>query len=185
MPDARQPHRPPGQVGAQAGHIGQQEPALGGEFAIELRWVAFPLHPEIPPEGVTLEKLFEGRGIDIPTVNTLIVDRADTLGLAQLYQLRGRVGRSSHRAHAYLLVPGRRVLTVDPPYLGSLWRDAGFARAARDARATGVAAGYDEVDYGLSAMLLRAARSAGVTITTPGSFMSPSLPVRARLDRRR
>jgi transcription-repair coupling factor (superfamily II helicase) len=46
-------------------------------------------------------------------VNTLIVDRADTLGLAQLYQLRGRVGRSSHRAHAYLLVPSRRVLTED------------------------------------------------------------------------
>jgi transcription-repair coupling factor (superfamily II helicase) len=52
-------------------------------------------------------------GIDIPTVNTLIVDRADTLGLAQLYQLRGRVGRSSHRAHAYLMVPGRRVLTEE------------------------------------------------------------------------
>ncbi len=52
-------------------------------------------------------------GIDMPSVNTLIVDRADTLGLAQLYQLRGRVGRSSHRAHAYLLVPSRRVLTED------------------------------------------------------------------------
>jgi transcription-repair coupling factor (superfamily II helicase) len=46
-------------------------------------------------------------------VNTLIVDRADALGLAQLYQLRGRVGRSSHRAYAYLLVPSRRVLTED------------------------------------------------------------------------
>ena len=44
-------------------------------------------------------------------MNTLILDRADTLGLAQLYQLRGRVGRSSHRAYAYLLVPSRRVLT--------------------------------------------------------------------------
>jgi transcription-repair coupling factor (superfamily II helicase) len=52
-------------------------------------------------------------GLDIPSVNTLIVDRADTLGLAQLYQLRGRVGRSSHRAYAYLLVPSRRVLTED------------------------------------------------------------------------
>jgi len=52
-------------------------------------------------------------GIDIPTVNTLVVDRADTLGLAQLYQLRGRVGRSSHRAYAYLMVPSRRVLTED------------------------------------------------------------------------
>src|SRR5262249_11743708 len=45
--------------------------------------------------------------------NTLIVDRADTLGLAQLYQLRGRVGRSAQRAFAYLLVPSRRVLTED------------------------------------------------------------------------
>jgi transcription-repair coupling factor (superfamily II helicase) len=52
-------------------------------------------------------------GIDMPTVNTLIVDRADAMGLAQLYQLRGRVGRSSHRAYAYLLVPSRRVLTED------------------------------------------------------------------------
>jgi transcription-repair coupling factor (superfamily II helicase) len=52
-------------------------------------------------------------GLDIPSVNTLIVDRADTLGLAQLYQLRGRVGRSSHRAHAYLMVPSRRVLTEE------------------------------------------------------------------------
>jgi transcription-repair coupling factor (superfamily II helicase) len=52
-------------------------------------------------------------GLDIPSVNTLIVDRADTLGLADLYQLRGRVGRSSHRAYAYLLVPSRRVLTEE------------------------------------------------------------------------
>jgi transcription-repair coupling factor (superfamily II helicase) len=52
-------------------------------------------------------------GLDIPNVNTLILDRADTLGLAQLYQLRGRVGRSSHRAYAYLLVPSRQVLTEE------------------------------------------------------------------------
>jgi transcription-repair coupling factor (superfamily II helicase) len=52
-------------------------------------------------------------GLDIPSVNTLVVDRADTLGLADLYQLRGRVGRSSHRAYAYLLVPSRRVLTEE------------------------------------------------------------------------
>jgi len=52
-------------------------------------------------------------GLDIPSVNTLIVDRADTMGLAQLYQLRGRVGRSHHRAYAYLVVPSRRVLTED------------------------------------------------------------------------
>lgn len=45
-------------------------------------------------------------GIDIPRANTIIINRAHTLGLAQLYQLRGRVGRSNHRAYAYLLVPG-------------------------------------------------------------------------------
>ena len=44
-------------------------------------------------------------GIDIPRANTILIDRADTLGLAQLYQLRGRVGRSNHRAYAYLLIP--------------------------------------------------------------------------------
>src|SRR5205807_3833712 len=44
-------------------------------------------------------------GIDIPQANTLIVERADTFGLAQLYQIRGRVGRSRERAFAYLLYP--------------------------------------------------------------------------------
>ncbi|MGH7724871.1 MAG: transcription-repair coupling factor [Candidatus Eiseniibacteriota bacterium] len=52
-------------------------------------------------------------GLDIPSVNTLLVHRADTFGLAQLYQLRGRVGRSHHRAYAYFMVPERRVLTED------------------------------------------------------------------------
>jgi transcription-repair coupling factor (superfamily II helicase) len=46
-------------------------------------------------------------GLDIPRANTILIDRADALGLAQIYQLRGRVGRSSHRAYAYLLVPTR------------------------------------------------------------------------------
>ncbi|MBW2272385.1 MAG: transcription-repair coupling factor, partial [Deltaproteobacteria bacterium] len=50
-------------------------------------------------------------GIDIPRANTIIINRAHTLGLAQLYQLRGRVGRSNHRAYAYLLVPSRDHLT--------------------------------------------------------------------------
>jgi transcription-repair coupling factor (superfamily II helicase) len=52
-------------------------------------------------------------GIDVPTANTIIIDRADQLGLAQLHQLRGRVGRSHHRAYAYLLVPSRRALSPD------------------------------------------------------------------------
>ena len=50
-------------------------------------------------------------GIDMPTVNTLVVDRADALGLGQLHQLRGRVGRAGQRAYAYLLHPPDRVLT--------------------------------------------------------------------------
>jgi len=50
-------------------------------------------------------------GIDIPLVNTLIVDRADTFGLSQLYQLRGRVGRASRQAYAYFLVPPLMELT--------------------------------------------------------------------------
>ncbi len=52
-------------------------------------------------------------GIDMPTVNTLVVDRADLLGLGQLHQLRGRVGRSGQRAYAYLFVPQDRVLSED------------------------------------------------------------------------
>jgi len=52
-------------------------------------------------------------GIDVPTANTIIINRADQLGLAQLHQLRGRVGRSHHRAYAYLMVPSRRALSPD------------------------------------------------------------------------
>ena len=52
-------------------------------------------------------------GIDMPTVNTLVCDRADLLGLGQLHQLRGRVGRSGQRAYAYLFVPQDRVLSEE------------------------------------------------------------------------
>jgi transcription-repair coupling factor (superfamily II helicase) len=52
-------------------------------------------------------------GLDVPTANTIVIDRADYLGLAQLHQLRGRVGRSHHRAYAYLIVPHRKAMTQD------------------------------------------------------------------------
>ncbi|MCF6353766.1 MAG: transcription-repair coupling factor [Candidatus Polarisedimenticolaceae bacterium] len=52
-------------------------------------------------------------GIDVPSANTIIINRADKLGLAQLHQLRGRVGRSHHRAYAYLLTPPPKSMTPD------------------------------------------------------------------------
>jgi transcription-repair coupling factor (superfamily II helicase) len=76
-------------------------------------------------------------GIDIPQANTLIVERADTFGLAQLYQIRGRVGRSRARAYAYLLYDSAAALTVEAAQRLSALSDytelgAGFKIAMRD-----------------------------------------------------
>ena len=76
-------------------------------------------------------------GIDIPQANTLIVERADMLGLAQLYQIRGRVGRSDVTAHAYLLYPDATELSPEARARLSTLADhtelgAGFAIAMRD-----------------------------------------------------
>ncbi len=76
-------------------------------------------------------------GLDIPTANTIIINRADRFGLADLYQMRGRVGRSDVKAYAYLLIPGEDLITEEARkkleaiqemgYLG-----AGFRLALRD-----------------------------------------------------
>jgi transcription-repair coupling factor (superfamily II helicase) len=76
-------------------------------------------------------------GIDIPSANTIIINRADRFGLAQLHQLRGRVGRSHHRAYAYLVVPPKKVMTGDAEKrleaLASLEElGAGFTLATHD-----------------------------------------------------
>ncbi|MCK5511634.1 MAG: DEAD/DEAH box helicase, partial [Thermodesulfovibrionia bacterium] len=78
-----------------------------------------------------------GSGIDVPSANTIIINRADKFGLADLYQLRGRVGRSHIRAYAYFLIPGEDIITAEARkklqaiqelgYLG-----AGFRLALRD-----------------------------------------------------
>ncbi|MCG6869622.1 MAG: transcription-repair coupling factor [Gammaproteobacteria bacterium] len=52
-------------------------------------------------------------GIDVPSANTIVINRADKLGLSQLHQLRGRVGRSHHRAYAYLIAPPKGAMTAD------------------------------------------------------------------------
>ena len=76
-------------------------------------------------------------GLDIPSANTLIIDRADRLGLAQLYQLRGRIGRSAHRAYAYLLIPaGQRITDTAQKRLQTILAatelGAGFRIAMKD-----------------------------------------------------
>ncbi|EOE0523553.1 transcription-repair coupling factor [Providencia stuartii] len=76
-------------------------------------------------------------GIDIPTANTIIIERADHFGLAQLHQLRGRVGRSHHQAYAYLLTPHPKAMTADAhkrlEAISSLEDlGAGFALATHD-----------------------------------------------------
>ena len=78
-----------------------------------------------------------GSGIDIPNANTIVVDRADTFGLGELYQIRGRVGRYKHRAFAYLLIPGDKALSEEAQQRLKALEDfsslgSGFRIAMRD-----------------------------------------------------
>lgn len=109
-------------------------------------------------------------GIDIPTANTIIIDRADRFGLAQLHQLRGRVGRSHHRAYAYLIIPDRRAITADAEKrleaLASLEElGAGFTLATHDLEIRGAgellgdeqSGQIQEIGFGLYTELLERA----------------------------
>ncbi|TBR38820.1 MULTISPECIES: transcription-repair coupling factor [Dyella] len=109
-------------------------------------------------------------GIDIPTANTIIIDRADRFGLAQLHQLRGRVGRSHHRAYAYLVVPDRKATTADAEKrleaLASLEElGAGFTLATHDLEIRGAgellgdeqSGQIQEIGFGLYTELLERA----------------------------
>ncbi len=103
------------------------------EKALEERMLRF-LRGEV--EVLVCTSIIES-GIDIPQANTLIVERADTFGLAQLYQIRGRVGRSRERAYAYLLYPSAAALTGEAAQRLSALSDytelgAGFKIAMRD-----------------------------------------------------
>jgi len=82
-------------------------------------------------------------GLDIPSANTIIINRADQFGLAQLYQLRGRVGRYKHQAYAYLLIPSTQSLSEEARKRLAAMEElselgAGFQLAARDMEIRGV-----------------------------------------------
>ncbi|HEX7381682.1 MAG TPA: transcription-repair coupling factor [Nevskiaceae bacterium] len=109
-------------------------------------------------------------GIDVPAANTILIDRADRFGLAQLHQLRGRVGRANRRAYAYLFVPSKRALTPDAQrrleaitQLDEL--GAGFALATQDMEIRGAgellgenqSGQIEEVGFTLYAEMLEAA----------------------------
>jgi transcription-repair coupling factor (superfamily II helicase) len=112
-------------------------------------------------------------GIDVPTANTIVIDRADRFGLAQIHQLRGRVGRSHHRAYAYLITPPRKAMTADAikrlEALESLEElGAGFTLATHDLEIRGAgellgdeqSGQIQEIGYNLYMELLERAVSA-------------------------
>ena len=93
-------------------------------------------------------------GIDIPSVNTILIHRADRFGLAQLHQLRGRVGRSHHQAFAYLLIPERQLISNDAKKRLDAFElmeelGAGFALASHDMEIRGAGELLGETQSGL------------------------------------
>jgi len=102
-------------IDAMANYVGQLVPHLRiaiGHGAMIERQLDKVMHAFLNREyDVLLSTTIIESGLDFPNVNTILVNRGDTFGLAQLYQLRGRVGRSSRKAYAYLLVPPYRSIT--------------------------------------------------------------------------
>ncbi|MDP9066065.1 MAG: transcription-repair coupling factor [Pseudomonadota bacterium] len=124
-------------------------------------------------------------GIDVPTANTIVIDRADRFGLAQIHQLRGRVGRSHHRAYAYLITPPRKAMTADAvkrlEALESLEElGAGFTLATHDLEIRGAgellgdeqSGQIQEIGYNLYMELLERA-VAGLKSGTPADLEKP------------
>jgi transcription-repair coupling factor (superfamily II helicase) len=129
-------------------------------------------------------------GIDIPNANTIIIDRADRFGLSDLYQLRGRVGRYKHQAHAYLLLPRHAGLLVDARKRISAIKQysslgSGFKIAMRDLeiRGAGNLLGAQQsghitaVGFDLYCQLLKQSVSA-----LKGEKVKPRVEVQTRID---
>jgi transcription-repair coupling factor (superfamily II helicase) len=129
-------------------------------------------------------------GLDVPNANTILIDRADRFGLAELYQLRGRVGRSKHQSYAYMLLPtqahvdptARRRIQAIRQYSGS---GAGFRLAMRDLeiRGAGNLLGSEQsghiaaVGFGLYCQLLRR-----TVAQARGEALPPVIDVETTLD---
>ncbi|MCI0543508.1 MAG: DEAD/DEAH box helicase, partial [Actinobacteria bacterium] len=129
-------------------------------------------------------------GLDLPSVNTLIVERADLLGLAQLYQLRGRVGRSSQRAYAYLFHPPDQTLTEEAHRRLEAVGEAtdlgsGFQLALRDLEIRGAGSILGEVQSGHIAAVgfdLYAELVAEAVAEMEGRPVSETTPPEVRID---
>src|SRR5690554_4917554 len=129
-------------------------------------------------------------GLDLPQVNTLIVERADLLGLAQLYQLRGRVGRSNQRAYAYLFHPADRALTEEAhrrlEAIGEATElGSGFRLALRDLEIRGAGSILGEVQSGHIAAVgfdLYTELVAEAVAELEGREHEPAAPPEVRID---
>ena len=136
-------------------------------------------------------------GLDIPNANTIIIQRADKFGLAQLHQLRGRVGRAHHQAFAYLLIPDRRAISSDARKRLAAFEQmdelgAGFSLASHDLEIRGAgellgetqSGSFDEIGFGLYAEYLGEAVKAlegqrAFEMTPPDSATSVELSLSA------